>query len=551
MPSDKRTNQSAKPAPLSSGRRDAEPSAHDAPPLPATGAEMAATREDDTGRLAASLTGTKPKSTLSLGLPAKLLLLTAVFVMLAEILIFVPSIANFRVNWLNDRLTAARLASLAAEAAPGGTVPETLRQELLRTAEVKAVAVRKSGIRRMVLPPGAALAISASYDMRPMNDEGLLNGLMSRLGLIGEAMMVFANDRDRIIRIIGPLGNERDDFIEVVVPERPLCEAMVRFGLNILILSIFISLITAALVYVALSGLLVRPMMRISSNMLHFSENPEDASRIITPSNRTDEIGTTERELADMQGQLVSFIRQKNRLAQLGLAVSKINHDLRNMLANAQLLSDRLSAVPDPTVQRFTPKLIASLDRAINFCNDTLRYGRAEEAAPRRTVMRLAPMIQEVCEGLGLPRDGELRPTTGKVTAVGLMIDIPENLTIDADPDHLHRVLSNICRNAVQILEANGPALSIDAATPGRIDITAHRMKNEVIITIGDNGPGLPPRARENLFRAFQGSQRKGGTGLGLVIAAELMSAHGGSLTLLDTDAGAAFKITIPDRLTS
>ncbi|MEL7049990.1 MAG: HAMP domain-containing sensor histidine kinase, partial [Pseudomonadota bacterium] len=298
-------------------------------------------------------------------------------------------------------------------------------------------------------------------------------------------------------------------------------------------------------------GLLVRPMLRISKNMLHFSDNPEDASRIIVPSDRTDEIGTTERELADMQGQLVNLIVQKNRLAQLGLAVSKINHDLRNMLASAQLLSDRLTAIPDPTVQRFTPKLIASLDRAINFCNDTLRFGRAEEATPRRAVFPLKPLVQEVADGLGLPRPGNPRPSQSGETAVDWTIDIPDNLSVDADPDHLLRVLSNLCRNALQILETSGPGLHVSKSENGGIDVRAWREGRRVTIEISDNGPGLPPKAREKLFRAFQGSQRKGGTGLGLAIAAELVAAHGGQLRLLDKPEaeGAAFEICLPDRL--
>src|SRR4029079_9562465 len=109
--------------------------------------------------------------------------------------------------------------------------------------------------------------------------------------------------------------------------------------------------------------------------MLRFSENPEDASRIIVPSQRRDEIGTAERELAHMQSELTQTLQQKNRLAALGLAVSKISHDLRNMLASAQLISDRLGSLPDLTVQRFAPKLIASLGRAISFCEGTLRFG--------------------------------------------------------------------------------------------------------------------------------------------------------------------------------
>ena len=140
--------------------------------------------------------------------------------------------------------------------------------------------------------------------------------------------------------------------------------------------------------------------------MLRFSADPEDQSRIMTPSGRLDEIGVAERELAQMQQELSGLLAQKNRLAQLGLAVSKINHDLRNMLANAQLISDRLVDIPDPTVQRFVPKLIASLDRAISFCNSSLQFGRASEAAPRRDLFRLKPLVEEVADSQGLPREG-------------------------------------------------------------------------------------------------------------------------------------------------
>jgi len=503
----------------------------------------------------------KTRRGLRLGLPVKLLMLTAAFVMLAEVLIFVPSVANFRINWMNDRLDSARIAALAAVAVPGGNVPETLRSELLETAQVKAVAWRRNARRRLVLPPTEDMAVSVTYDLRPMSAPGMMNAVGERLGLIADALEVFVAPPDRIIRIVGALGDTPDDFIEVVTPLEPLREAMLRYGLNILILSIVISLITAALVYIALSGLLVRPMMRITENMLAFSDNPEDPSRIIRPSSRTDEVGTAERELAAMQTQLSQHILQKNRLAQLGLAVSKINHDLRNMLASAQLLSDRLSTVSDPTVQRFAPKLIASLDRAISFCNDTLRYGRAEEAAPRRVVLPLAPVVEEVGDGLGLPRPGE----------IDWQVDIPEGLSVDADPDHLFRILGNVCRNAVQALEAHGPRpADVDGRqeggagggpggkpggerpTVGQITISASREARRVTIQISDNGPGLPPRARDNLFRAFEGSQKKGGTGLGLNIALELTRAHGGTLRHVDKPGrpGALFEIVLPDRLT-
>ena len=455
------------------------------------------------------------------------------FVMLAEILIFVPSVANHRLNWLTDRLTSAHLAALAAESAPGGAIPKMLNDELLRTAAVKAVAVRRDGRRSIVLSPTEPVQVDAFFDLRPVADRSLPNEIAYRFGLIGEALTALVRTDNRLLRVVGPLDGHDKDFIEIVIPEAPLREALRRYGRNILFLSIIISAFTAALVYLALSRLLVQPMMRITNNMLDFAQKPEPG-RIIDPSARADEVGIAERELAAMQRQLLQLLLQKNRLAQLGLAVSKINHDLRNMLASAQILSDRLASLSDPTVQRFAPKLIASLDRAINFCNDTLKFGRAEEAAPRRELFALRPLIDEVGAGLGLPRCGQISWVT----------DFDDSLTVDADRDHLYRILSNLARNALQAIESQ----KTDGCPSGEIRITAKRDTRVVTIEVHDNGPGIPPKVRERIFEAFQTSQRRGGTGLGLAIAQELLATHGGMIEVLDCDKGAAFRLTIPDR---
>ena len=465
------------------------------------------------------------------GLPARLLLLTAAFVLIAEALIFLPSIANYRINWLQERLTAAQLAALASEAFPGGEVPSALRADLLRTAQVRAIASRNAGERRLVLPVEGAITIDSVYDLRHQ-PEGAWQNLTSKLGQIQDALATFFSRDGRILRIVGKSGGESDDLIEIVIPEAPLKAAMLQYGLNILWLSVIISALTAAVVYFALSRLLVKPLTRLTRNMLRFSDDPEDASRIMPVSGRMDEIGIAQRELTSMQHQLASLLAQKNRLAQLGLAVSKINHDLRNMLANAQLISDRLVDLPDPTVQRFVPKLIASLDRAISFCNSSLQFGRASEAAPRRDLMLFKPLVEEVADSQGLPREGSIQ----------FFADMDDTLRIDADRDHLFRVLSNLVRNAMQAIE------SVEGKTDGEIHVAAHREGRKVIVNVTDNGAGIAARARENLFKAFQGSTKKGGTGLGLVIAAELVQAHGGTLVLADSPLGANFRIELPDR---
>jgi len=453
------------------------------------------------------------------GLSAKLLLLTILFVMLAEVLVFVPSVSNFRRQWLMERLAAAQIASLAAEAAPGGQLPKTLRDELLEQAKVKAIAVKRADSRVLIIEMDMPDDVDASYDLRDT----------SWLTLIGDALMVYLAPDNRVIRVVGQPGFNPGELIDVVMEEAPLKAAMIKYGLDILGLSILISIITAALVYLSLDALLVKPMTKLTWNIVRFSERPEDPSRVISPSNRRDEIGTAERELSAMQHELSETLSQKTRLAALGLAVSKISHDLRNMLSSAQLLSDRLSTVKDPTVQRLVPKLLASLDRAIRLCARTLDFGQAQEMPPKRQRFTLAPLVSEVSDSLGLPRPN----------LIDWKIEISQELEVDADRDQLFRVLSNLCRNAVQALESGN--------NPGEIAVTARREGAVTIIEVADTGPGVPEKARANLFKAFQSVARKGGTGLGLAIAQELVHAHGGQIALVGKEGGATFRVTIPD----
>jgi len=457
------------------------------------------------------------------GLSGKLLILTLLFVMIAEVLIFLPSVANFRVNWLMERLAAAQIASLAAEAAPSGELPAMLKDRLLMSAKVRAIARKHGDERQLILQTKMPSTIEGHYDLRKS----------SSIRLVLDALAVYGRKSDRIIRVIGQPGFASGEFIEIVISEAPLKSAMVQFGLNILILSIIISMITATLVYLSLNWLLIRPMMNITRSIMRFSENPEDINRVIEPSGRADELGIAEKELATMQSDLAQLLKQKNHLAALGLAVSKINHDLRNMLANAQLISDRFGTVEEPVVQRFAPKLIKSLDRAITLCTETLKYGRTQEGVPVRTRFPLAPLLDDIAEGLGLPQNGGGTP-------VGWSVRIDPDFEINADRDQLFRILSNICRNAVEVMNAS-------PKPDNEICIKAHNGQRQAVIEISDTGPGVPERARAHLFEAFQGSARTGGTGLGLAIAAELISAHGGNIALVETDIGAKFRLSLPD----
>lgn len=473
--------------------------------------------------MTATAANEQKKPRLRFGLSSKLLLLTVLFVMIAEVLIYVPSIANFRLNWLRDRLAAAHTAALVLDAAPMGMVPESLTREILDSVGAKTVVMKIGNQRRLLALSDTLPGILQHVDVRSV----------SAWRAILDAFATFAAADRAAIRAVGPapMGG---DFVEIVVEAGPLRSAMLAYSRNILVLSIFISAISAALVYLALLYMFVRPMRRITENMIAFRQDPENLSRIIAGSARNDEIGVAERELAAMQRDLASMLHQKSRLAALGLAVSKINHDLRNLLASAQLFSDRLASLSDPMVQRFAPKLMQALERAITFCQTTLSYGQAKEPPPARKPVALEGLVGDVRDTLGLDAQ----------SPVGWVSSIERGLTVDADPDQLFRVLLNLARNALQAMETRKP----NDPERDQIRITGRREGAVSVIEISDTGPGLDAKAREHLFEAFQGSTRAGGSGLGLAIAAELARAHGGQILLVEGTIGATFRVAIPDR---
>jgi signal transduction histidine kinase len=366
----------------------------------------------------------------------------------------------------------------------------------------------------------------------PINDDIDMRNMSWHRAIVEAFATMRAGDND-VMRVMGPapMGGE---FVEIVMNEAQLRRDMVDFSIRILILSLIISAITATLVYLALHFLLVRPMRGMTANMMAFRADPENPARIIATSERTDEIGTAERELAAMQHDLASMLQQKNHLAALGLAVSKNNHDLRNLLSSAQLFSERLAKISDPHVQRFAPKLMRSLERAIAFCQSTLSYGRVQEPPPDRRTLSLEPVVEDVRETLGLDPE----------TRVRWISAVERGLIVDADPDQLFRILLNLARNALQALESR------ETRDPGRdqVRITGRREGAVAVIEVSDTGPGLSERARAHLFEAFQGSTRTGSVGLGLAIVAELVRAHGGEIRLVEGTIGATFRLTIPDR---
>jgi signal transduction histidine kinase len=457
-------------------------------------------------------------------LSGRFLMLTAAFVMVAEIMIFVPSVARFREDYIISRLERAQIASLAL-LATDGMIDESLERELLANAEVYNVVLRRDEVRQLVLSSPIPAPIEQSFDLRDA----------PAWELIRDAIACLADPQNRVIRVIGAPVRQAGLLIEATMDTGPLRAAMVDYGLRILGLSALISAVTAALLFLAVRRLLVTPIRRVVNHMSVYAEAPEDARRVIEPQSTVVELREAEEALKSMQHQLTGALRQKDRLAQLGGAVAKVSHDLRNILTSAQLFADRMETSDDPMVKRAAPKLVNSISRAVGLCESTLAFGKAEEPPPALTRFMLSTLIRDVVESEKLAAgEAELE----------FVVDVPQTLAVRADHEQLYRVLTNLVRNARQAIEAT--------RAPGTIEIGAGEEEDGWWVRVGDTGPGLPDRAREHLFQPFQGGIRKGGTGLGLAISAELVRGHGGRLELLRSDAeGTEFVIHLPRELVS
>jgi signal transduction histidine kinase len=456
-------------------------------------------------------------------LSTKLLVLTVGFVLISELLIFPTSVASFRMQWLQQRLATAAAVSIVLIQADPAKIPQTVQDDVLMATGVKAIAVRERGISRLMIVTGMPAGFDDEVDMDKMDPWQAVVGAANTLFLGG----------DRIIRAHGKVGDSDKEF-ELILSDTRLHAAMLRYARNIAMISLVISAITAALVFTAIHALMVRPIRNIRNSLLAFASAPDDPANIVRVSGRNDELGVTERELAGMQTRLQRTLGELKHLADLGLAVSKINHDMRNTLASAQLISDRLRRVNDPTVQTFAPKLLRALDRAVSYSEGVLAYGRTQEPAPVRRRLRLRQLVDELESMLALDQAG----------GIEFQNQVEPSFEIDADSEQLFRVLNNLSRNAVQAMSADN-----ESALVRRLTISAERTGTVCTILVADTGPGLPAKARENLFSAFRGAARSGGTGLGLAIAYELVRAHGGALKLVESISGrTVFAITVPDR---
>ncbi len=460
------------------------------------------------------------------GLAGRVLAVTLTFVLIAMALFYITRLTAYRETWLHNKIASAQTVVEAFDA--GGPIPppEDLSRRILNSVGLKSVAVvTPAGRRELALPgatPATAEAISA-------DDSSFFEG-------VGATFRALFTAPGTIVKV-GSTAPPDEAALEVTFDETPLIDALWRVSHNFLNISLTIAAVVTCVLWAALWSMVLRPVRRLTSNIIAFGESPQDASRVIAPSERRNEIGRAEAALAVMQRTLAHELAERKRMAELGMAVARINHDLRNMLSAAQLISDRLATIPDPLAQRLAPRLVATLDRAIQFCQSTLTYGAGRELPPSRRRFDLSELVRQVVEA-AQAEGGD---------AIDYNVDIPPRFCLYADPDHILRVLENLSRNAAQALMAKGA----EDGRPKAIRFAAIRTDGLALIELSDTGPGFPPDQAERIFEPFHKSTSQAGAGLGLAIAADLVTRNGGAITLAPAKAddfycGARFLIKLP-----
>lgn len=458
-------------------------------------------------------------------LSTKLLLLTIVFVFVAEFVVLVPSIAKQRRDWFNMRFEEAYLASLALEGPREAAADETLVRRLFNTANILGVTINSDDMRMLILAP--EINPHGAPDIMTVD---LINE--NWVDLIANAWGTMLSSGDHLIQATGAPQFAPSQTVDIIVSQEALREDLLSYARNIFLLSLIISTLTAGFVYWALNRIIVWPVKHLTANIMAFDADPENAQGILRPSGRSDEIGAAEESLAAMEKSVRGLLGERRRLAALGAGISKISHDLRNVLASAQLMSDRLAKSDDPSVRKLAPRLISALDRAISLSRDTLTYGRMETQMLEKSPIVLRELVDEVFED---------------TAAMGITAEnnAPEDLTIIADRTQLYRTLFNLVRNAIEAM--TDTANDEEKEDLGKVSIDVDLDGRDILITIADTGPGLPEHAKEALFEPFKGSQKPGGSGLGVAISAEIARAHGGALTLHKSDEeGATFRLRLP-----
>ncbi|WP_298224822.1 HAMP domain-containing sensor histidine kinase [Acidocella sp.] len=433
-------------------------------------------------------------------LSSKVLWCTVASILLIEILAMIPVLGQQRKHWMDDTARRADITASALQASPAADASRLLQlagiQHLTliysrRQTQSWQIPSFKPGTFPLVVPGDASIAQDAWSACRR------IIGYAPAEETIKFSSTAFPGETMAVVLDTAPLT--------------AMLRTYVRIALGMIVI---LALLSGLLVYTVLNWLLVRPMEVLTAAIIRFREAPEEANISgldWLAARPKDDISSAALELKYMQEELRAALWRNARLAAVGTAVAKIAHDLRNILTSALLVADRLQDVDDPVVRRAAGTLIPSVERAAHLVSRTVDFAREGRMPVNRTAVCIRALIDDVIQTLapeGAPWTIENR--------------VPLSLVLPLDRDHLYRVFTNLIRNATE-------------AGATRVRLSTQNYDGQTWLSVADNGPGLPERARINLFKPFAGAARNGGTGLGLTIARDLIRAHGGDLVLNHT----------------
>jgi two-component system, OmpR family, sensor histidine kinase ChvG len=294
-----------------------------------------------------------------------------------------------------------------------------------------------------------------------------------------------------------------------------------------------LSILLSVLLSLFLARTIVRPLRRIALAAHRVRLGRAREVRVPRLPSRRDEIGLLARSVSDMSQSL------RQRIDNIEAFAADVTHELKNPIASLRSALDGLDSIKDAKLRDRLMDVaredVMRLDRLISDISEAARTD-AELARARFEPVDLGPLIEQLVKSWESRRDkGDAR--------IAFARPRKSSTIVMGDTGRLARALDNILDNAVSF-----------SPPGGLVEIAASHVGNQVRIRVDDEGPGVPPEAREAIFNRFHSMRPEGESfgrhsGLGLAIAKAIVEGHGGEISVLDRDdapSGARFIISLP-----